>query len=185
MKVKVAISNRHIHLTEEAYNMLFTKKITKKNEIGQKGEFAANETLTIEWGDKKIENVRIVGPFRKYNQIEISNKDARLLGINPPVRKSGDLKDAVDLIVTSDEGSYNLKSCCIISNRHVHMNQAMADALKVKNDQEVRVKVDGPKGGEIKAFIKITDNGVFEFHIDTDDANSLMLNNGDEVELEI
>ena len=67
MKVKVAISNRHIHLTEEAYNMLFTRKMTKKNDISQKGEFAANETLTIEWGDKKIENVRIVGPYRKYN----------------------------------------------------------------------------------------------------------------------
>lgn len=185
MKVKVAISNRHIHLTEEAYRLLFVKNLTKKNDISQKGEFAANETLTIEWEDKKIENVRIVGPFRKYNQIEISARDAKALGINPPVRRSGDLNGAVDLIITSDEGSYNLKKCCIIPNRHVHMNQSMADALRVKDNQEVKIRVDGPKGGILTAFVKITDNGVFELHIDTDDAFSFMLNNDDEVELEI
>lgn len=185
MKVKVAISNRHIHLTEEAYRLLFTKGLTKKNDISQKGQFAANETLTIEWEENKIENVRIVGPFRKYNQIEISQRDARLLGVRPPVRRSGDLEDAVDLVVTSDEGSFNLKNCCIIPNRHVHMNQTMADALKVVDNQEVNVKVEGPKGGILKAFVKISDDGVFEFHIDTDDANSFMLSNGDEVELEI
>ena len=185
MKVKVMVSNRHIHLTEDAYRLLFTKNLTKKSDLTQKGEFAANETLTIEHEDKKIENVRIVGPFRKYNQIEISARDARTLGINPPVVRSGDLQNAVDLIVTSDEGSFNLKGCCIIQSRHVHMNQSMADALRVSDNQKVNIKVDGPKGGIFTAFTKITDNGVFELHIDTDDANSFMLNNGDEVELEI
>ena len=185
MKVKVAISNRHIHLTEDAYRLLFEKNLTKKNDLSQKGEFAANETLTIENGDKKIENVRIVGPFRKYNQIEISRRDARILGINPPVRRSGDLKDAVSLVITSDAGSFNLKNCCIIQSRHVHMNEQMAKALRVSDNQEVNVRVDGDKGGIFKAFVKISDNGVLEFHIDTDDANSFGLKNGDEVELEI
>ena len=185
MKVKVAISNRHIHLTEDAYRLLFEKNLTKKKDLSQKGEFAANETLTIENGDKKIENVRIVGPFRKYNQIELSRRDARTLGINPPVRRSGDLKDAISLVITSDAGSYNLKECCIIQSRHVHMNQSMADALKLEDNEEVNVRVDGPKGGVLKAFVKISENGVFEFHIDTDDANSFDLENGDEVELEI
>ena len=185
MKVTVAISNRHIHLTEDAYRMLFEKNLTKKKDLTQKGEFAANETLTIENGENKIENVRIVGPFRKYNQIEISRRDARTLGIEPPVRRSGDLTDAVSLVVTSDAGSFNLKDCCIIQSRHVHMNEQMAKALRLEDNQEVNVRVAGDKGGVFKAFVKISENGVFEFHIDTDDANSFNLKNGDEVELEI
>lgn len=183
MKVKVGISNRHIHLTEDAYRLLFEKNLTKKNDLNQPGEFAADETLTIENNGKKIENVRIVGPFRNYNQVEISARDAKQLGINPPIRKSGDLNDAVDLIITSDKGSYQLKNCCIIANRHIHMSQKLADTLRVKDNQEVKILVPGVKGGVLTAFVKISENGFFELHIDTDDANALLLNNGDEVEL--
>ena len=185
MKVKVGISNRHIHLTEDAYRLLFEKNLTKKCDLKQPGEFAAVETLTIEHDGKKLDNVRIVGPFRKYNQIEISARDAKTLGIKPPVRKSGDLTDAVDMIITSDKGSFNLKNCCIIPNRHVHMSKRLAETLRVVDDQEVKILVPGLKGGLITAFVKVSDNGVFELHIDTDDAYSLMLDNGDEVDLVI
>ena len=183
MKVNVGISNRHIHLTEDAYRLLFEKNLTKKKDLNQPGEFASNETLTIEYDNKKIENVRIVGPFRKYNQVEISSRDAKILGINPPVRKSGDLNKAVDLVITSDKGSFKLKSCCIIPNRHVHMSKKLAETLRVVDDQEIKISVPGLKGGILTAFVKVSDNGFFELHIDTDDANALMLNNGDEVEL--
>lgn len=183
MKVKVGISNRHIHLTENAYRMMFEKNMSKKKDLNQPSEFAANETVTIEANGIKIENVRIIGPFRKYNQVEISNSDARKLKINPPVRKSGDLENAIDLIITTSNGSFNLKNCCIIPNRHVHMSKDMAKVLRVNDDQEVKLKVNGIKGGEVTAFTKITDNGYFEVHIDTDDANSMQLNSGDEVEL--
>lgn len=183
MKVKVGISNRHIHLTEDAYRLLFDKNLTKKSDLKQPKEFAAVETLTIEHNGKKIENVRIVGPFRKYNQVEISTRDAKKLGIRPPVRKSGHLYDAIDIIVTSDKGSFNLKNCCIIPNRHVHMSKKLAETLRVADDQEVKISVPGLKGGLITAFVKVSDDGVFELHIDTDDAYSLMLDNGDEVDL--
>ena len=76
-KVKIRISNRHVHLTNEAYNMLFDAPLTKKNDLNQVGQFAANEVVTLKNGDKKIENVRIVGPRRKYNQVEVSKRDAR------------------------------------------------------------------------------------------------------------
>jgi putative phosphotransacetylase len=183
MKVKIGISNRHIHLTEEAYRLLFEKNLTKKCDLVQPGQFAAQETLTIENNGEKIENVRIIGPFRKYNQIEISARDAKKLGINPPVRTSGDLSNAVDLVVTSDKGSFKLKNCCILANRHIHIGKKLAESLRLKDNQEVNVRVNGDKGGLLKTFIKISDNGVLEMHIDTDDAYSLGLNNGDEVDL--
>lgn len=183
MKVKIGVSNRHIHLTEEAYRMLFEKNLTKKRELTQPGEFVAYETVTIENNGSFIENVRIIGPFRKYNQVEISYSDALKLGINPPVRKSGDLKDAVDLVVTTSSGSYKIKSCCIIANRHVHMNQKTADSLRLIDNQEIKMIVDNEKGGDYKAFVKITPNGILEAHIDKDDANSMQLKTGDEVEI--
>lgn len=183
MKIKVAISNRHIHLTEDACRLLFEKNISKNKDINQPGQFVANETLDIMTNTGVIENVKIVGPFRKYNQIEISRRDARLLGINPPVRESGNLKDAVDIVVKSSMGQYKLKSCVILANRHVHMCKSLADSLRLKNNDEVMINVPGEKGGMLKSYIKVSDKGVLEYHIDTDDANALNLNNGDEVEL--
>lgn len=183
MKVKVGISNRHIHLTEEAYKLLFDKELTKKVDLNQPGEFAANETLTISNNNGEIENVRIVGPYRKYNQVEISYSDARRLGIKPPVRRSGDLKDAEDIVISSDKGSFLLKECVIVPNRHVHMSETMARSLQLNDNDEVKIEVPGLKGGILTAFVKISENGYFEVHLDTDDAASLQLNNGDEVEL--
>ena len=183
MKVKVGISNRHIHLTEDAYRLLFEKNLTKKMDLTQPGEFAANETVTISYNNKFIEHVRIVGPFRSYNQVELSASDAKKLGINPPITSSGDLKNALDLIITSEKGSYNLKKCCIIQERHIHMNPQMANFLHVTNHQQVKLKIDGKKVGEMVAFVKIGDNSPIEAHIDVDDASAFGLQNGDEVEL--
>lgn len=183
MKVKVGISNRHIHLTEEAYRLLFDVNLTKKADLNQPGEFASNETVTIKTQKGEIENVRIVGPFRKYNQVEISYSDAIKLGINPPVRRSGNLKDACDLVVSSNKGSFLLKSCCIVANRHVHMSESMARSLRLKDDDEVKIKVDSLKGGVLTSFVKVSKDGFFELHLDRDDAASLQLKNGDEVEL--
>lgn len=183
MKVKIGISNRHIHLTEEAYRLLFEKNLTKKYDLNQPNEFAANETLTIEANGVFIENVRIVGPFRNYNQVEITYSDAKKLGINPPVVTGGNLKDAVDLVIISTKGSFKLKNCCIIPKRHVHISRKMAEALKVRDNQQVKLKVDGNKGGELTAFIKVTEDGYFEAHIDPDDAIAFGLQNKDEVDL--
>ena len=82
MKVKVAISNRHVHLTKETYEKLFNKdSLTVKRYLNQIGQFAAQETVSLKYNDKEIENVRIVGPFRSYNQVELLKSDLNYLGI--------------------------------------------------------------------------------------------------------
>lgn len=181
-KVNVMISNRHVHLTEDDYNKLFDKPITIKKELNQVGGFAANEVVNIKNGDKVIENVRIVGPFRSYNQVEISKSDARKLGLNPPVRRSGDLIGAENIEIFTEKGSI-LVSGAIIANRHVHMNPS--DALKygVVDKQKVVLKIDGDKSGTMDAEVKVSEDGYYEVHIDTDDANAFLLNNNDEVTL--
>jgi len=174
-KVNIRISNRHVHLNKETYYKLFDKDMTVKNYLNQVGEFATNETLTIRNGDKVIENVRVLGPSRSYNQIEVSRLDARKLGLNPPVRRSGDLFDSLTITLETEKGSVTTNGL-IISNRHIHMNKS--DALKygVKDRDIVGIKIDTDKGGIAKCEVKVTDNGYFEAHFDTDCANSFGIN---------
>lgn len=181
--VPIGISNRHIHLTEDTYNKLFNEKITIKKELNQLGEFASNQILTIKSKDGTIENVRVLGPFRNYNQVEIAKSDARILGLNPPVRNSGDLANSETITLVSNKGQVTLENTCIIATRHIHMNKEKSTELGLINNQIVKVRINGQKSGIMDAIVKITDNGYFEMHIDRDDANAFLLNNGDEVEI--
>lgn len=181
-EIRARVSNRHVHLTEEIYNLLFTEELTKKNDLNQPGNFAANQVLTIKNGDKEITNVRIIGPFRDYNQIEISKRDARLLGLNPPVRRSGDLKDSLNITLKTEKNTLEVKGV-IIANRHIHMSYN--DALKygVVDKQKVQLKIEGPKSGIIDAEIKLTEDGFMEAHLDTDDANAFLIEDNEMVKM--
>ena len=176
--ISVGISNRHVHLTEEMYNKLFDEPIEKRNDLHQIGQFAAKQTLTLKNGDKVIENVRVLGPFRKYNQIELSKKDARGLGLNPPVRTSGDLENTPSITLVTKKSEVTIDGV-IIADRHVHMNPIDAEKYGVVNGQKVRIEIPGDKSGVIDAYIKISDDGYYELHVDTDDGNAFLLNDND------
>lgn len=183
MKINVGISNRHVHLTKEVYDKLFSKEISKRNDLSQKGEFASNEVVTLENDGKKIENVRIVGPLRSYNQVEILRSDCKVLGINPPTRRSGDLKESTDITISTKLGKINLKSVLICQEFHIHMDNEFAKKHHIKDKDILKVLVNTDKKALIYAHAKVTENGVLEFQIDRDDANSLNLHYGDKVEL--
>lgn len=182
-KINVGVSNRHVHLTEEVYNMLFSEPMKKKNDLHQIGEFACEQVVTIKTEKSYLENVRVLGPCRNYNQVEVSRTDAYKLGLCPPVRRSGDLADSETVTLIGDKGSITLENSCIIANRHVHMNPEDAKRLGVVDNQQVKIIVNGDKACILYAFIKISDNGFYELHIDFDDANAAGLKNGDEVEI--
>lgn len=183
-KINVGVSNHHLHLTQETYKQLFGKEeLTFKNKLHQLGEFAAEEMVTIKCNDKVMENLRIIGPFRPYNQIEISQSDARKLKVNPPVRKSGNVAGSVPVTLIGPAGIVELNEGVIIANRHVHFSFADAKNYDVKDGQRLYVKVSGDKGGIMQTEAKVSGNGFFELHIDTDDASAFRLNNGDEVEV--
>lgn len=180
---KIAISNRHIHLTKEIYEKLFDEPLSMKKPISQIGEFASNLTLTIKGPKGMIEKVRVMGPHRDYNQVEVSKSDAYILGLEPPVRESGDLEDSETITLITPKNEITLENVCILAERHVHMNDKMAEELGLKNDDLVKLIIDNDKGGEMEAFVKIKSNGFFEIHIDRDDANAFLLKTGDEVEI--
>ena len=178
---KIAISNRHIHLTKEIYEKLFDEPLSMKKPISQIGEFASNQTLTIKGPKGMIEKVRVMGPHRDYNQVEVSKSDAYILGLEPPVRESGDLEDSETITLITPKNEITLENVCILAERHVHMNDKMAEELGLKNDDLVKLIINNDKGGEMEAFVKIKSNGFFEIHIDRDDANAFLLKTGDEV----
>lgn len=180
--INVKISNRHVHLTKDTYEKLFAEEISVKNNLNQIGEFASNQVVTIRVNDKTIENVRVVGPFRNYNQVEISKRDARVLNVFPPVRRSGDLEDSLDVIIETPKGSVKTNGL-IISNRHVHINTKDKEKFGVEDKQIVKIEIPGPKKGMIEAEVKISDNGFYELHIDTDDGNAFLLENDDKLKM--
>lgn len=181
----IAISNRHVHLTKEIYDKLFDEPLSIKRPLNQIGEFASFQTVTLKSPTATIEHVRVIGPLRKYNQVEISRSDALVLGLNPPVRQSGDLEDSETITLIGPKGEVTLENACIQAERHIHMNQIKARELGLKHEDLVRLIVENDKGGTMEAFVKVSDNGFYEIHLDKDDANCFMLNTGDEVEIEI
>lgn len=180
MKVSVGVSNRHIHLTKEHMNLLFQTELHNKKNIKQPNQFAAEETVTIQTNKGKIEHVRVLGPIRSYTQVEISKTDAYLLGIDPPIRDSGDLKGSAPITVIGPKGQLTLSEGCIIANRHIHITSKQAKYYGLEGLTEVHVQIDGEKGGMLShVFLKQSEDSYFELHLDTDDANAFQLKNGD------
>lgn len=176
-KVSINISARHVHLTKESIDKLFGHDLHVKKNLNQKGQFAAEEVVTIKCGDKKIENVRVVGPARSYNQVEISALDARSLGITPPVRRSGDLSGAEVISVETPKASIT-GAFAILADRHVHFSPEDAQKYGVKDGDFLMLYIGGTKPGVIEAHARVSEDGYFEAHLDTDDANAFLIKSG-------
>ena len=181
MEVKVMVSARHVHLCEEDFKKLFgDSKLTKFADLNQPGQFAANEKVNLITEHGRIDNVRIVGPLRKYTQVEISKTDSYLFKLNPPVRTSGDLENSENIWIEANGNKILAKNSCIIADRHIHVRNADLEKYNFKNEQVVKVKLSGEKGGIIdNVHIKATEEASFELHIDLDDANAHLIKNGD------
>ncbi len=184
MEIPVGVSNRHVHLNEEDYRILFgARPLEVKKSLRQPGQFASNLVVDIKTDKALIEHVRLVGPLRKYSQVELSRTDAVHLGIDPPIRDSGDLFQAAEVEIIGPEGSIK-KECAIIANRHIHMTQEDQLRLRLADQEEVQVQFDGPKGAILDHVkIKVDPSFCLELHLDTDDANAILIKTGDNVQL--
>ncbi|MCR5108947.1 MAG: phosphate propanoyltransferase [Lachnospiraceae bacterium] len=188
MTVPVGVSARHIHLTQEDVETLFGPgyKLTKKKDL-MGGQFAANEQCTIVGLKlRAIENVRILGPVRKASQVEISATDARTLGVNAPLRESGDIKGSAPIALVGPKGVLYLNEGCIVAARHIHMTPEEANAAGLKDGDYVSVKM-GNERGAVLDHVKIRVHPSFslEMHIDTDEANACQVRQGDVAEIDI
>lgn len=181
MKIKVNISNRHIHLTKEDFMFLFgNDNLSKRNDLVQTGEYASNLVVSLKGPKGVINNVRIVGPFRSYTQVEVSKTDCYTLGIDAPVRDSGDLSDASYITIINKDKILKRK-CAIIAKRHIHISLLEQEKYNLNS---CYVKITGEKSGILDdVTIKEGVNSKLELHLDYDDANAFLLKNGDVVEV--
>lgn len=183
-KVPVGVSGRHVHLSQEHLEILFGEgyELTPMKELSQPGQFAAEETVTLVGPKNVIQRVRILGPVRSETQVEISRTDGFTLGIRPPVRQSGDIAGSAGITIVGPAGCVTIKEGVIVAQRHIHMSPADAERFGLADKDTVSVRVDNERGLIFaNVLVRVRDDFALDFHIDTDEANAALLNNGDEV----
>src|SRR6058998_48710 len=175
----VNVSARHCHLTQEAVDALFGKghQLTVHKWLYQDGQFAAKETLTlIGPRSRVISNLRILGPCRNLNQVELSYTDGIALGFDLPLRLSGDIKGTLGCMLMGPAGFFEMPEGVIRALRHVHMSPEDATFYGVKGGDAMKLKISGPCGLSLdQMLVRVDKSFKLEVHIDTDEGNACNL----------
>ena len=175
----VNVSARHCHLTPEAVEALFGKghQLTVHKYLYQEGQFAAKETLTlIGPRSRVISNLRILGPCRNLNQVELAYTDGIALGFDLPLRISGDIRDTLGCMLMGPAGFFEMQQGVIRALRHVHMSPADAEFYGVKAGDSMRLRIGGACGLVLDRMLARVDKSFkLEVHIDTDEGNACNL----------
>jgi putative phosphotransacetylase len=184
--IPVALSARHVHLSQEHVERLFGAgyALAKLSDLSQPGQFAGRETVEVMGPKRSIPGVRVLGPARGESQLEISMTDGYLLGINVPVRVSGDIAGTPGVHLIGPRGAVRLERGCICAARHIHCTPADAGRFGVKDRQKVFARLAGPRGLILdEIIVRVSENFFTELHIDTDEGNAAGVKSGDRVEI--
>jgi propanediol utilization protein len=186
-KLVVNVSARHAHVTQEDLERLYGAghKLTPFKWLYQDGFFAAEETVTFVGPRQRvINNLRILGPCRDHSQVELAFTDAVQMGLDIPVRKSGDHRDSPGAYLIGPKGMVKLDRGVIRHQRHVHMCQKEADFYGVKDGDFMKLRVvsDCPAVME-EVLVRVSQGAKLEVHIDTDEGNAVNLAKAKRVEL--
>jgi acetate kinase len=177
----VEVSAHHIHLTQEHVEALFGPghQLTKHADLSQPGQYACKEQLAIVGPKGRIERVRVLGPTRKYTQVEIAMTEQFKLGVHPPIRESGDIKDTPGCTLEAPTGGVAIDKGVICALRHVHMTPEDALRYGVRDKSFVRVRVAGDRElifGDV--LVRVDPSFALAMHIDTDEANAAHVKTG-------
>jgi propanediol utilization protein len=185
----VNISARHCHLTEEHVEILFGKgrKLTPQKWLYQEGYFAAEETVAIVGPRRRmLPEVRVLGPCRGDSQVELAFTDSISLGLDIPVRISGDIQGTPGCLLVGPAGSLELKQGVIRAMRHVHMNPAEMAYYAVKSKDLMHLRIESPGCTTVLENVSVRggdDKIKLEVHLDTDEGNAINLTRATKVEL--
>ena len=188
LAIPVGVSNKHCHLTEGHFKMLFGAAAFPKKvkDIKQPGFYAAEELIDIQGPKGVLKKIRLVAPYRAYTQIEIAVSDAIAIGLKPPVRESGDVKGSAGAVLIGPAGTVEIKEGVIIAQRHLHFSPVEAKVSGMTNGEVVRVRC-GIGAGRSTVFedvvVRVSDKYSLEFHVDTDEANAAGIKTGDFVHI--
>ena len=183
----VNVSARHMHVNQADLEVLFGpgSKLTKLKDLYQQGEFASEQTVTIIGPRQRIvPNVRILGPMRDYSQIELSYTDGIYLGIDLPLRISGNHEGTPGCVVMGPKGAITLKKGVIRAERHVHVSKDDMAYYGVQDGDYMKLRIDGPCGVTFdRVRVRFHPKVVLEVHIDTDEGNACDLDSATHMEL--
>ena len=175
-KVLVETSARHVHVSKADLEVLFGEgyELTVKKELSQPGQYACAERVDVVGPKRTLAGVSILGPCRKDTQVEISLTDARAIGVNAPIRESGDIAGSGSCKLVGPKGEVELKEGVIAAKRHIHMTTKDAQEFGVSDKQEVMVKVEGTGRAIVldDVVVRVSDSYALAMHIDTDESNA-------------
>ena len=185
-QILVETSARHVHVTQETLEALFGKgaELTVRAYLSQPGQFVSNQRIDLvgyklnkatgEKVETRLKGVSILGPVRKADQVEISLTDARTLGVNAPVRESGDTAGSAPCKLVGPAGEVEIPEGVIVAKRHIHMTTADAKEFGVENGQIVKLEVNCPGRSLVfgDVVVRVRDDFALACHIDTDESNA-------------
>ncbi len=174
-KVKIGLSNKHLHLCREHLDKLFGEghELTPIKDLGQPGQYACDEKVDVVGPKGTLKGVRILGPLRPETQVEVAMTDARTIGISVPLRESGDLEGTPGCKLVGPAGEVDLESGLIVALRHVHLSTAEAAEAGLKDKEVVSLKIEGERGLVFhNALVRVSDKFLAECHLDTDEGNA-------------
>ena len=181
IKIPIETSARHIHVSQEDFQLLFGEdaQLHYIKELSQPGQYLCQERLTVKGPKGEYQNMAILGPFRRETQIELSLTDARKVGLDAPIRNSGDIAGSAGAKLIGPKGELELKEGIIIAARHVHLYPETAEKYGLKDGDIVDIQTEGERSVTlhnvlVRAGVKHAD----EVHIDTDEANACNLGSG-------
>jgi propanediol utilization protein len=186
-KLVVNVSARHCHVTQEDLERLFGvgHQLTSMKALYQDGFFAAEETVTLLGPRQRmIANLRILGPCRDHSQVELAFTDAILLGLDVPVRKSGDHRDSPGAYLMGPKGMIHLEKGVIRHERHVHMGPADTAYYGVKDGDRLNLRIKSDCGAVLEGLlVRLSSGAKLEVHLDTDEGNACDLTRATGLEL--
>ena len=178
--VELEASGRHVHVTKEQAQTLFGHPLTPKRPLSQPGQYRSNERVTVIGPKGQFENVAVLGPERKEGQVEVSLTDARALGIDAPIRQSGNVAGTPGAVLVGPNGRVTLAQGVIAAQRHIHLTPEDATRFGVQDKQSVKLKTytDRPLIFE-DVVVRVSKDFATYAHLDYDEANACGFRKGD------
>lgn len=176
-EVLVEISARHVHLSQKDLETLFGAgyELTKKKDLSQPGQYACEERVKVIGSKGEFPGMAVLGPVRNATQVEISLTDARSIGVNAPVRESGDIAGSGSCKLVGPAGEIEITEGVIAAKRHIHATTADADRMGVENGEIVSVEIPSSNGRNLvfgDVVVRVSDSYALAMHIDTDESNA-------------
>ena len=171
--VELEASARHVHVTKEQANILFGHDLTPKRPLSQPGQFLAQERVAVVGPKGELNHVAVLGPARKEAQVEVSMTDARVLGLQPPIRESGKVEGSPGVVLRSEKAELAIEQGVIIAQRHLHLTPEDAQRFAVADRQVVRLQVFTERPLIFQdVLVRVRPDFATRAHLDFDEANA-------------